>query len=69
MELEEPFFIFKNTKCFKVVDHRQMHLVGQSSSSRRELKMQANVEVVEVSTSYHNSKGVVGGTVIKVKRL
>jgi hypothetical protein len=46
-----------------------MHLVGQSSSSRRELKMQANVEVVEVSTSYHNSKGVVGGTVIKVKRL
>jgi hypothetical protein len=45
------FFNFKNTKCFKVIEHRQMHLVGQSSSSRRELKVQANVEMVEVSTS------------------
>ncbi len=46
-----------------------MHLVGQSSSSRRELKVQENVEVVEVSTLYHNPKGVVGGMATKVRML
>jgi len=62
-------FSFSRTQCFKVVEHRQMHLVGQSSSSRRELKAQANVEVVEVSIPYHNPKGVVGGMATKVRRL
>jgi hypothetical protein len=46
-----------------------MHLVQQSSFSRRELKVQANVEVVEVSIPYHNPKGVIGGMATKVRRL
>jgi hypothetical protein len=62
-------FHFQEHKMLKIVEHRQMHLVGQSSSSRRELKVQENVEVVEVSTLYHNPKGVVGGMATKVRML
>jgi hypothetical protein len=40
------FSFSRAQNVFKVVEHRQMHLVGQSSSSKSERKVQANVEVV-----------------------